>query len=47
VKELLNLVDPLHLLQKQQVDGSWLYKGNRSGDEFGKNYELLETWSQI
>ena len=35
------------LLGKQQADGSWLYKGNRPGDEFGEAYELLETWKVL
>ncbi|MBM3138191.1 MAG: hypothetical protein FJZ98_08395, partial [Chloroflexi bacterium] len=35
------------ILAKQQMDGSWRYKGNRPGDEFGEAYELLETWKVL
>jgi hypothetical protein len=31
----------------QLPDGSWLYKGNRPGDELGEAYELLETWKTL
>jgi len=37
----------LKIIEKQRVDGSWLYKGKRPGDEFGEAYELLETWKML
>ncbi len=37
----------LKILQKQQSDGSWRFKGNRPGDELGENYELVETWKML
>lgn len=39
--------DVCKILSKQQIDGSWLYKGKRPGDEFGEAYELLETWKVL
>ena len=35
------------ILTKQQVDGSWRFKGKRPGEEFGEAYELLETWKVL
>lgn len=36
-----------HILHYQLPDGSWRFKGNRPGDEFGENYELVETWKML
>jgi len=35
------------ILQRQLPDGSWRYRGNRPGQEFGENYELIETWKML
>jgi hypothetical protein len=35
------------ILAKQQVDGSWRFKGKRPGEKFGEAYELLETWKVL
>lgn len=35
------------ILQDQLPDGSWHFKGNRPGEEFGENYELVETWKML
>lgn len=37
----------LRILKGQQPDGSWRFKGNRPGEEFGENYELVETWKML
>lgn len=47
VKQLWELPVPQKIVSKQRMDGAWVYKGNRSGDEFGENYELLETWKKL
>jgi hypothetical protein len=41
---LWELPEVKSILKQQQPNGSWLYKGNRLGDEIGEAYELLETW---
>ncbi|RJQ43408.1 MAG: hypothetical protein C4545_02965 [Anaerolineaceae bacterium] len=35
------------ILRSQTPDGSWRYNGNRPGEEFGENYELVETWKML
>ena len=35
------------ILRKQLPNGGWQFKGNRPGDEFGENYELVETWKML
>ncbi|MHB8806108.1 MAG: prenyltransferase/squalene oxidase repeat-containing protein [Anaerolineaceae bacterium] len=35
------------ILNSQTPNGSWRYKGNRPGEEFGENYELVETWKML
>jgi hypothetical protein len=47
VENLWELKEPQKILQKQRTDGAWVYKGSRPGDEFGENYELLETWKNL
>ena len=44
VEVLWELPAERKILDRQQPDGFWLYKGNRPGDEFGEAYDLLETW---
>lgn len=44
---LWDLPEVKRILSKQRMDGSWRYKGNRPGDEFGEAYELLETWKTL
>ncbi len=47
VENLWELKEPQKLLRSQRPDGAWIYKSNRPGDEFGENYELLETWKNL
>lgn len=47
VADIWNLDQPQKMLKKQRMDGAWVYKGNRPGDEFGENYELLQTWKDL
>jgi len=44
---LWELPEVKKLLKKQQKDGSWKFRGNRPGDEWGENYELIETWRNM
>jgi len=44
IETLWGLPEPLQILKKQRVEVPGLYPGNRPGDEYGENYELLETW---
>ena len=44
---LWELKAPVEILRRQRMDGAWVYRGNRPGDEFGENYELLETWKNL
>jgi hypothetical protein len=47
VGDLWELPAVFKILNSQQMDGSWLYKGNRPGKEFGEAYDLLETWRKL
>ena len=47
VENLWELKEPQKLLKMQRADGAWIYKSSRPGDEFGENYELLETWKNL
>jgi len=47
IESLWQLPEPQKILSHQQLNGSWLYKGKRPGDEFGEAYELLETWKTL
>ena len=47
IESLWQLPEPQKILTLQQSNGSWLYRGNRPGDEFGEAYELLETWKTL
>ena len=47
VENLWELKEPERIIKKQNPDGSWTYRGNRPGDEYGENYELLETWRKL
>lgn len=44
---LWQLPEPKKILNHQQPNGSWLFKGKRPGDELGEAYELLETWRTL
>jgi hypothetical protein len=44
IENLWELDEPRKIISKQRSDGAWIYRGKRPGDEFGENYELLETW---
>jgi hypothetical protein len=44
IELLWKLPEVNKILNHQQPDGSWRYKGNRPGKELGEAYELLETW---
>lgn len=35
------------IIEKQSEKGCWLYTGKRPGEEFGENYELVETWKML
>lgn len=35
------------IIRFQLPNGSWSFKGNRPGDEFGENYALVETWKML
>lgn len=35
------------IIEKQSEKGYWLYTGRRPGEEFGENYELVETWKML
>lgn len=41
---LWDLPEVRKILSRQRLDGSWLFRGKRPGDEFGEAYELIETW---
>jgi hypothetical protein len=47
VEDLWELPAARKILASQKPDGSWFYKGNRPGDDFGEAYELLETWKTL
>jgi len=47
IQDLWELPEPVRLAGKQKPDGSWRYKGKRPGDEYGENYELLETFRNL
>ncbi len=44
VTRIWNCKQAERIVRSQTSDGSWHYKGNRPGEEFGENYELVETW---
>jgi hypothetical protein len=44
IESLWKLPTVKRILGKQHPDGFWQYKGNRPGDAYGENYELLQTW---
>ena len=44
---LWRLPEVAGIIDRQQKDGSWKYKGNRPGDVYGEKYELLETWKNL
>jgi hypothetical protein len=46
-ESLWDLPECVNILDDQLENGSWRYKGNRSGDQYGENYELLETWRKL
>jgi hypothetical protein len=46
-RESMGIEIAAEILAKQRVDGAWPYKGNRPGDEFGENYDLLGTWKNL
>jgi hypothetical protein len=47
IEDIWDLDHPQKLFARQRMDGAWVYKGNRPGDEFGENYELLQTWRNL
>ena len=47
VQTLWEQHEPTRLIAKQGMNGSWRYRGKRPGDQFGQNYELLETWRNL
>ena len=47
LRDLWELPEAKKILKQQREDGAWVYKGNRSGDAYGENYELLETWRKM
>jgi hypothetical protein len=47
VRKLWQLPAALRILRRQQPDGSWRYAGGRPAEEYGVEYEQIETFRQL